>query len=53
MAGRPELVLNVAEKNDAAKELSKVMCRGYPRMVSYNVLLGHVFSANSDNIRIK
>jgi DNA topoisomerase-3 len=32
MAGRPELVLNVAEKNDAAKELSKVMCRGYPRM---------------------
>ena len=33
MAG-PEIVLNVAEKNDAAKELSKVMCRGYPRMVS-------------------
>ena len=34
-------VLNVAEKNDAAKELSKILSGGQQRMVSSNLLESH------------
>ena len=32
----PQRVLNVAEKNDAAKELAKIMSRGRFQRVSYH-----------------
>ena len=35
----PQRVLNVAEKNDAAKELAKIMSRGHFQRVSYDAHL--------------
>ena len=37
-AMRPLRILNVAEKNDAAKELSRIMSRGHSMRVSVRII---------------